>query len=177
MSKTVYFVRHGECIANVKGVIAGKGDDSPLTELGKTQAKETAQNLTGISFDLIVTSPMSRTTETTNIITEELGLKGGVISRPEFSEKDVGEFTGKPKEEYFAFEAAGGESGESTADMQDRVRQGLEWLKTQDFENALVVTHNGTVRMIRTVLENLPAKDFAKIQQLSNGEYLKVDLA
>jgi hypothetical protein len=30
--------------------------------------------------------------------------------------------------------------------------------------------------MIRTVLENLPAKDFAKIQQLGNGEYYKVEL-
>lgn len=60
--------------------------------------------------------------------------------------------------------------------MQNRVRQGLEWLRQQDFTNALVVTHNGTVRMIRTVLENLPAKDFAQIPQLGNGEYHNVDL-
>lgn len=59
MSKTVYFVRHGECVANTKGVIAGLGDDSPLTELGRSQAKETAQNLKGISFDLVISSPMS----------------------------------------------------------------------------------------------------------------------
>lgn len=176
MSKTVYFVRHGECVANTKGVIAGLGDDSPLTELGRSQAKETAQNLKGINFDLVISSPMSRTVETTKIITNELGLTTKILTKPEFSEKDVGEFTGKPKEEYFAFEASGGEAGETTSDMQNRVKQGLDWLKLQSFENALVVTHNGTVRMIRTVLENLPAKDFAKIQQLGNGEYYKVEL-
>ena len=176
MSKTVYFVRHGECVANTKGVIAGLGDDSPLTELGRSQAKETAQNLKGINFDLVISSPMSRTVETTKIITNELGLTTKILTKPEFSEKDVGKFTGKPKEEYFAFEASGGEAGETTSDMQNRVKQGLDWLKLQSFENALVVTHNGTVRMIRTVLENLPAKDFAKIQQLGNGEYYKVEL-
>lgn len=176
MSKTVYFVRHGECVANTKGVIAGLGDDSPLTELGRSQAKETAQNLKGINFDLVISSPISRTVETTKIITNKLGLRTKILTKPEFSEKDVGEFTGKPKEEYFAFEASGGEAGETTTDMQNRVKQGLDWLKLQSFENALVVTHNGTVRMIRTVLENLPAKDFAKIQQLGNGEYYKVEL-
>lgn len=176
MSKTVYFVRHGECIANVKGVIAGGADDSPLTELGKEQAKETAQNLKGIDFDIIISSPMSRTVDTTRIIIEVLGLNKEISIKPEFTERNVGEFTGKPKEDYFAFEAAGGEAGENTSDMQNRVRNGLEWLKEQDFNNALVVTHNGTVRMIRTVLENLPAKDFANVSQLHNGEYLKVDL-
>ncbi|MDQ5913307.1 MAG: hypothetical protein QG659_729 [Patescibacteria group bacterium] len=176
MSKTVYFVRHGECVANTKGVIAGLGDDSPLTELGRSQAKETAQNLKGINFDLVISSPMSRTVETTKIIANELGLTNEIITKSEFSEKDVGEFTGKPKEEYFAFETSGGEAGETTTDMQNRVKQGLDWLELQSFENALVVTHNGTVRMIRTVLENLPAKDFAKIQQLGNGEYYKVEL-
>jgi uncharacterized phosphatase len=176
MSKTVYFVRHGECVANTKGVIAGLGDDSPLTDLGRSQARDTAQTLKGIDFDLIISSPMCRTVETTKIIADELGLKSEMIAKPEFSEKDVGEFTGKPKEEYFAFEASGGEAGETTTEMQNRVKQGLEWLQQQTFENALVVTHNGTVRMIRTVLENLPAKDFAKIQQLGNGEYYKVEL-
>lgn len=81
-----YFARHGECIANVKGVIAGGGDNSPLTELGKTQAKETAQNLKGVDFDLIISSPMSRTLDTTKIITSELGIDKEIIKKPEFTE-------------------------------------------------------------------------------------------
>lgn len=177
MSKTVYFVRHGECVANTKGVIAGLGDDSPLTDQGIIQAKETAKKLKGIKFNLIISSPMSRTVRTTKIIIEELDLKSDMIAKPEFSEKDVGEFTGRPKEEYFAFEASGGEAGETTTEMQNRVNLGLEWLQQQTFENALVVTHNGTIRMIRTVLEKLPAKDFAKMKQLGNGEYYKVVFA
>jgi broad specificity phosphatase PhoE len=176
MVKTVYFVRHGECVANVNGVIAGGGDDSPLTELGKIQAKETAQNLKDIQFDFVVSSPMSRAYDTAVIITEELHIAAdSIMKKAEFTERNVGEFTGKPKEEYFAFEAAGGEAGETTSEMQERVREGLNWLGEQEFHNALVATHNGTVRMIQTVLEDLPAKEFARFPQLHNGEYLKVD--
>ena len=176
MSKTVYFVRHGECVANVKGVIAGGADDSPLTELGKIQATETAQNLKDIDFDLIISSPLSRAVDTTKIVLAALNIHKQIFIKSEFTERNVGEFTGKSKEEYFAFEAAGGEAGEHTSDMQNRVRNGLDWLKEQDFKTALVVTHNGTVRMVRTVLDKLPASDFANIPQLHNGEFLKIEL-
>ena len=163
MSKAVYFVRHGECQANVDGVIAGAGDDSPLTNLGKQQAIDTAKNLKGISFDCIITSPMSRAFDTARIIANAFGIEDGkIIIRNEFTEKDVGEFSGRSKAEYFAFEKSGGEAGETTDAMQERVRRGLAWLKTQDFQNALVVTHNGTVRMIGTVIEGLPAKESAR---------------
>lgn len=177
MVKCVYFVRHGECQANIAGVIAGAGDDSPLTKLGRQQAVDTAKSLEGVSFDLIITSPMSRASDTAKIIANELGIdKSHIVERSEFTEKDVGEFSGRSKEEYFAFEKSGGEAGETTDAMQERVRQGLEWLKTQDFQNALVVTHNGTIRMIRTVIDGLPAKEFANIAQLANGEFLKIEL-
>ena len=177
MPKYIYLVRHGECKANVDGVIAGAGDDSPLTELGKQQAVDAAKNLNGIQFDLIVTSPMTRAKDTAEIIANELGFdKAKIVPKIEFNEKEVGEFSGKPKEEYFAFEKSGGEAGETTTDMQERVRSGIDWLKQQNFQNALLVTHNGTVRMIRTVLEHLSAKEFANMPQLANGEFLKIDL-
>ena len=177
MARYIYFVRHGEAQANVDGVIAGAKDDSPLTQVGEQQALDTAKSLKGIEFDLIVSSPMSRASKTAEIVADELGIdRKKIIKKTEFTEKDVGRFTGKPKKEYFAFEKAGGEAGEPTAAMQTRVRLGLEWLKDQDFQNALVVTHNGTVRMIRTVLEGLPAKEFANIEQLENGQFFKTSL-
>lgn len=35
----IYFVRHGESEANVEKKFAGQKEDSPLTELGREQAK------------------------------------------------------------------------------------------------------------------------------------------
>jgi len=178
MSKTVYFVRHGECKANIDGVIAGASDDSPLTETGKQQATETANSLAGITFDLVVTSPMSRAKDTAEIIAKNLGITSDkIIVNNDFTEKDVGRFSGQPKATYFEFEKSGGEVGELTGVMQQRVRNGLSWLKEQTFTNALVITHNGTVRMIRTVLDDLPAKEFANLPQLKNGEFLKIEFS
>lgn len=177
MAKNVYFVRHGETIANLKGVVAGGQDDSPLTDKGKIQAAETAEALKGIRFDLVASSPISRTIDSAEIIADRFGIESdNIVQVPEFTERDVGDYTGRPKAKYFAFEKSGGESGENTQIMQDRVRSGLRWLKQQDFSNALVVTHNGTIRMIRTVLEDLPAKEFAFVPHLNNGNFYKIEL-
>lgn len=177
MTKTVYFVRHGQSVANVQGILGGS-DNFPITDLGKSQAKMTAQTLRGIQFDLLVTSPLSRAVQTMNIIATELDISNqGVVTKGEFAERDAGEFTGKPKKDYLAFIAAGGEAGETSEAMQQRVSRGLDWLREQTFTNALVVTHNGTTRMIRIIIDDLPAQDFVKIPELDNGTYLKVDLS
>ncbi len=56
----IYFVRHGESEANLKGVFAGQRDNSLLTEKGKQQARVTAQNIKnkGILIDRIISSPL-----------------------------------------------------------------------------------------------------------------------
>ena len=57
----LYFVRHGQCVANAEGVLAGR-QDSPLTELGIEQAREEAVKIRNseLVFDMIVSSPLSR---------------------------------------------------------------------------------------------------------------------
>lgn len=176
MTKTVYFVRHGQSVANVRGILGGAGD-FPITDVGRSQAQEVAQVLKDVQFDLLVTSPLSRARETLNIITAELGISNkATIIKSEFAERDAGEFTGKPKKDYIAFIAAGGEAGETSEAMQQRVNRGLDWLREQDFTNALVVTHNGTARMIRIIVDDLPVQDFVNLPELDNGTYLKMDL-
>jgi broad specificity phosphatase PhoE len=41
----IYFLRHGESEANVKGTFAGQRENSSLTEKGKAQAKDAALDL------------------------------------------------------------------------------------------------------------------------------------
>ena len=41
----IYFVRHGESEANVKGMFAGQRDDSPITQTGEQQARDTAKKI------------------------------------------------------------------------------------------------------------------------------------
>lgn len=62
MEKTVYFIRHGESLANI-GVATPDPASIPLTEKGKEQAQRVAE-LFSRQPDLIIHSAYSRTLET-----------------------------------------------------------------------------------------------------------------
>lgn len=93
---TFYFVRHGESEGNAAGMFTGQSD-SPLTERGRRQAEAVAEELAKIRFDRIVSSDLSRTRDTAEVIARRQSAKVEVI--PELREIDVGERTGKPFDE------------------------------------------------------------------------------
>lgn len=61
-----YFIRHGQSEANKAKIIQGHLD-SPLSDLGREQAQTLKKYLT-LSFDMVVTSDLSRAVETAEII-------------------------------------------------------------------------------------------------------------
>ena len=66
MRSKVYFMRHGETYWNVMGKMQGQVN-IPLTAKGCQQAGQAARLLEGISFDLCLSSPLSRAYETAEI--------------------------------------------------------------------------------------------------------------
>ena len=73
---TLYFVRHGESVANLSD---RNGDKRPedadrLSERGWEQARGLGRRLEGEGLELIVASPMTRAQETAQGIAEVLGL-------------------------------------------------------------------------------------------------------
>ena len=66
-----YFVRHGQTVWNVENKICGC-TDSPLTEYGREQARETGRKILteGIQADEILCSPLSRAKDTAQLISE-----------------------------------------------------------------------------------------------------------
>lgn len=93
---TFYLVRHGESEGNAAGRFTGQSD-SPLTERGRRQAEAVAQELAKVRFDRIVSSDLSRTRDTAEVIARRQNAKVEVI--PELREIDVGERTGTPFDE------------------------------------------------------------------------------
>src|SRR6185369_5325047 len=95
----IYFVRHGESEANLKGVFAGQRDDSLLTQKGREQARKTAENIKekGLVFDRIISSPLKRTFETAKIIASIIGFDTNKIEIDScITEYDMGNLTGTP---------------------------------------------------------------------------------
>jgi len=88
---TFYFVRHGESEANAARRFAGQ-TDSPLTEKGRKQAEAVADELAKVRFDQVVSSDLSRTRDTADVIASRQAVPVEVVR--DLREIDVGERTG-----------------------------------------------------------------------------------
>jgi uncharacterized phosphatase len=73
---TFAFIRHGQTDWNRDDRLQGSSD-IPLNDVGRQQAHESAALLRGGSWQVIVSSPLSRARETAQIIADELGLELG----------------------------------------------------------------------------------------------------
>jgi broad specificity phosphatase PhoE len=93
---TFYFVRHGESEGNAARIFTGQ-TDSPLTARGREQAATVAGELAKVKFDRIISSDLSRTRETAEVIAKPHGLPVEVV--PELREINVGDRTGKTFDE------------------------------------------------------------------------------
>jgi probable phosphoglycerate mutase len=73
---TIYFVRHGESVANLsdRNGTPRPDDADRLSDLGWEQARELGRRLQGEELELIVASPMTRAQETAQGIAQVLEL-------------------------------------------------------------------------------------------------------
>lgn len=156
----IIVVRHGQTEANKSGVI---GTDSNLTEEGKQQAKELGDKLSREQIDVIYCSPLKRTSQTALPLAEKLGREIFIDER--IREVDWGDFDGLPGS--FFKKTIGMEPrdsldsyaydfhqhhGESSADVERRVRSFVDELRTKPYGKVLIITHGGIVRMLHYVI-------------------------
>lgn len=64
MEKSLYIIRHGQTDLNLRGIVQGRGVDSPLNEMGRKQAEAFYECYRGVKFDKIYTSTLRRTHQT-----------------------------------------------------------------------------------------------------------------
>ena len=92
----IYVIRHGQTDWNLKKVIMGS-KDIPLNEEGIRQANATKELLNGVDIDLIITSPLLRARQTTEIINDK---NVEVIVDPRIRERCLGDLEGKDYSNY-----------------------------------------------------------------------------
>jgi len=96
MSARILIIRHGETAWN-RGKIFRGTYDIPLNENGKQQAVLAAEALKDVTIDAAYTSPLSRATESAEIVTESHGISP--VTHDGFIDLDYGEWTGKEDSE------------------------------------------------------------------------------
>ncbi|MCB0659640.1 MAG: histidine phosphatase family protein, partial [Saprospiraceae bacterium] len=155
-------LRHGETEYNKLGKFHGI-TDIELNETGREQAHEAKEKL-GAHYDVIISSPLKRARQTAEIVNEKLGLK--IIENDLLKERDFGNLEGLTWEEFseqYPNEASKNhidfqpelEKGERIEDVEKRLREFINWLKTSGYKNPLIVTHAGVIRVIERKLNNL----------------------
>lgn len=164
----VYFVRHGESVANLNKTFAGQSD-APLTEKGRTQAEAIRPILSEIPFDKVFSSDLSRARDT-----QKLALPGYEAETTKLlREIDVGDLAGKS---IVAMAAAhGGVSptaktsdykpygGEDRQMMNVRVGQFMQMLEKEKYETVAVFAHRGVLMGVLRYILGAP--------ELSNGAF------
>jgi broad specificity phosphatase PhoE len=93
---TLTFVRHGESEANAAGVIDTSVPGPHLTELGRQQAEDVADELAGNNYDGVYASSMIRTQETAQPLADQLGQP--IVVLPGLREIDAGVFEGQSED-------------------------------------------------------------------------------
>jgi probable phosphoglycerate mutase len=163
--KNLYFIRHGQTETNVLGMWTGI-TETPLTPKGRQQAKAAGKKAKKLDIDLIVASPLSRAHDTAKIVAKEIGYPvkdiklssllierhfgeaEGTVWRPDINIDDVADV-------------------ESVDTLINRARLALEWIKTLEGQNVLVVSHGSLGRAMRYVL--LPEHTFDNSPRLENA--------
>lgn len=70
----IIFMRHGQAYNNVQKLLVGRNLESHLTDLGREQVRNTSQILKTINIDQIYSSPVIRTVETAEIVSDIVNM-------------------------------------------------------------------------------------------------------
>lgn len=171
----IYFVRHGKSAANVKGVFAGQKDNSPLVEEGILQAEATAQQLAKLPIKKVISSPLLRARQTTDVIKRFIDDNIPILIDERINEYDMGSLTGKPIHAVTSDELALLIDAEKPEDLRERVLSFLSEYNNSD-EVILMVSHAAVGRMIEAMKKNIPLTEFYSIKPYPNAQATKLDL-
>ncbi len=162
---SIYFVRHGETVWNVENKICGM-TDSPLTEHGREQAKQTGELVknSGLHIDEILYSPLSRAADTAKAIAEATGIPAR--EEPRLREQCFGKYEGTPRDgaefkiskTHFADRYDG---GESMLQLAQRLYNLLDELKADTSKTYLLVAHNGIARVVQSYFHDMTNEEYA----------------
>lgn len=158
----LYIVRHGESETNKNKLWTG-WLDVPLTEKGMRDAEAAGSILSGIKFDKVYSSDLSRATKTCEIALGEAEYETTPILR----EVNVGKIAGRPlsviSEDERAEAALVGYKrydGESREELEKRVEDFLALVAESGHRTVAAFSHAGFIRTaLSTVVGiNLPGK-------------------
>ena len=174
----IYFARHGQTQWNKDNRVCGR-TDLLLTEKGKEQAKKLAQNLSLEKIDVIISSPLKRAVQTSEIVAEILDCEILIDDRlieqnygiyESVDRKDAGFLNNKRN---FAYRYP---DGESMMQVAARVYPLLEEVREKySDKNVLLICHGGVCRVLKTYFQDMTNEEYFNYS-LENAGFEKYNL-
>lgn len=178
MAKLI-LVRHGQSEYNAKDLWAG-WTDSPLTELGRIEAREAGEEIKDLKIDVVFVSDLIRSKQTWEEMAKVLNLENlPTIEAPEIKERSYGDLVGLNKwevkkkygdEQWLKWRRGWDEpisNGETLKDVYNRVipfyiNTTLPLLESG--KNVLLSAHGNSLRALVKYLENIPNDEIWKLE-------------
>ena len=184
LMERLYIVRHGEINFNIEGRYAGSVNVG-LNEKGLQQARDTANDVSNLKIDFIISSPLKRCRRMAEIIHEVTNAP--IVVMDEFRERGVGVFEGLTREEaknkYPDLWARNitriyddaPPNGETIKKVENRVFAGLNKVRKEyDGKNVLIVTHAFVGKMIHKFFHDMTEEQFFEYK-LDNAKVVEYD--
>lgn len=176
-------VRHGLSEYNKKGLWTG-WTDVPLAQEGFEQARKTAEELKGLTFDYCFSSPLIRSIQTLDEIKKVLDINLPTIQHEALNERNYGIYTGKNKwqvqeqlgEEEFQklrrswdYPVPQGESLKQVYEREIPYYQEVIEPKLKLGKNVIVASSGNDLRALVKYLENIPDDKIGELE-IGTGE-------
>jgi broad specificity phosphatase PhoE len=167
-----HLLRHGEHVLRGR-VLAGRTPGVGLSAMGRAEIAVVAERLTQEKIDALYSSPLQRTRETAEILSERLKLP--VTYRDDLLELDFGEWTGltydavRSDERWQVWNTcrsiATVPGGESMREVQDRaVRALFDLRQAHRNETVLIVSHGDVIRAALLFALGMPLDFLSRIE-------------
>ena len=184
----LFLIRHGKTIYNEERRYQGGGCDSALTDLGVSQAEETAEKLKDISFDKCYSAPLGRVQATTDIILKHHKIENELDES--LKELDFGDWEGMKFDKEFAPDpmyrefwespetfSGKNSGGENCTDLMNRIYSGIEAICQRhcDDDNILIVSHGGAINAFLNVCLDIPLDKFWTLPKIKQASITIVD--
>lgn len=183
----IYFIRHGETVANKHNTI--QGIDDVLTEKGRQQAEILAHRLCSAFINEILTSPLPRALETAKIIGQKLDLTPKIVeSLTEITnpssliglhskDEKVLEANSLTKPMRLKYPAWKYEDEENYIEIMERVQHTISYFvnQSESADNILVISHGKFIRavcacmMLGEYLDHNIYQKLTRTMELSNN--------
>lgn len=174
----LFVARHGQTTWNVQNKVCGI-TDVELTEKGIEQAKKLADIVQNHNIDMIISSPLKRAVETSQIVANKNNI--ALQIEDVLIEQNYGIYEGVDRKNdsflvnkrNFAYKYP---NGESMMQVAHRIYGLIDKIKVYyQGKNILIVSHGGVCRIIRTYFKDMSNDEFFNYT-LENGKLEEYEL-